>query len=142
MNSKLALVLIPFMCLLPALRKPKERQKDSFVLERRVCKLLRRGQVLQPCIAVILLSVAVFPFSLVFTVSENICDVEINSCKNKSHLQRMICLRVALSVVHMTIAIFLEKDNMLFSFSQFIMGSLLCALVCLCKFLLTFVHSL
>lgn len=54
----------------------------------------------------------------------------------------MVSLRVALAVVHMTIAIFLEKDNTLLSFSQFIMGSLLCALVCLCKFLWTFVHSL
>jgi len=84
LNSKQALVLTPLVCLLPA---PKERQKDSFVLECRVGKLLRQWQVLQPCTAVILLSIAVFPFSLMFISRENICDVEINSCRiNHKHI--------------------------------------------------------
>lgn len=54
----------------------------------------------------------------------------------------MVSLRVALAAVHMTVSVLLEKDNTLFSFSKFIMGSLLHALVCSCKFLWTFVDSL
>lgn len=47
-----------------------------------------------------------------------------------------------LSVVHITISIFPEKDNQFFSFPQCIMGSLPCALVCLCKVFWVFVHEL
>lgn len=53
----------------------------------------------------------------------------------------MVSLKVVLSVVHMTISIFPEKDNQLFSFPRFIMGSSLCALFCLCKVWWIFVHS-
>lgn len=53
----------------------------------------------------------------------------------------MVSLKVVFFVVHITISIFPEKDNKLFSFPQLIMGSLLCALVCLCKVLWVFVHS-
>lgn len=53
----------------------------------------------------------------------------------------MVSLKVILCVIHITISIFPEKDNQLFSFPQFIMGSLLCALVCLCKVLWVFVHG-
>lgn len=53
----------------------------------------------------------------------------------------MVSLKVVLSEVHVTISIFPEKDNQLFSFPQFIMGSLPCALVCLCKVLWIFFHG-
>jgi len=54
----------------------------------------------------------------------------------------MAPLKVALAVMHVTVAIFLEKANVLFSLPQVILGSLLYALVYLCEFLSTFAHSL